>query len=258
MQLLIGLPFFALIAARGFAEIGRTTWYTSGDDWWVFQRFAYRIYLQGYWLEGGEPAFWFQPFYRWIAGALHMVFGDSSVGELFWDGACAWAGAVFAFHVTRVVAGFRWGSRGRGSHAADDDGRARLVPVRTRAVRVHVGRIDLRARRFWRCAAAPRGSTSLIAGVCLRVAFYTRLNNLPFATAVAAFCLPVHGAGRVTGCGGDRGGRDVEAGAGRLRGRDCRRHRAVQPADVLLHRQRQRALRHASQRAIGVAADRRR
>ncbi len=53
---------------------------------WMFQRWAYRIYLQGYWLHGGELTFWFQPFYRWIAGALHLVFGDSSMGEFWWDG----------------------------------------------------------------------------------------------------------------------------------------------------------------------------
>jgi hypothetical protein len=190
IQLLIGLPFFALIAARGFAEIGRTTWYTSGDDWWVFQRFAYRIYLEGYWLEGGEPAFWFQPFYRWIAGALHMMFGDSSVGELFWDGACAWAGAVFAFHVTRVAGGFRWGvaaailtllmmTAGPGWYLI-----GRGLSELTSAGLIY-------AAALW----ALRGRTSqkytLIAGLCLAVAFYTRLNNLMFAAAVAVFCLPV-------------------------------------------------------------------
>src|SRR4030095_4542497 len=84
-QLLVGLPFLALIAARGFDEIARVTWYTSGDDWWMFQRFAYRIYLEGYWLEGGEPTFWFYPLYRWIAGGLHMVFGYFRVLGVFWD-----------------------------------------------------------------------------------------------------------------------------------------------------------------------------
>ena len=41
----------------------------------------------------GSRTFWFQPLYRWIAGLLHLVFGDSSVGERFWDGACLLAGA---------------------------------------------------------------------------------------------------------------------------------------------------------------------
>ncbi len=190
IQLLIGLPFFALIAARGFEEIGRATWYTSGDDWWLFQRYAYRIYLEGYWLEGGEPSFWFQPFYRWIAGALHMVFGDSSVGELFWDGACAWAGAVFAFHVTRVAGGFRWGVA------------AAILTLLMMSLGpgwwlLGRGLSELTSSGLIYSAAlwTLRGRTSpkytLIAGLCLALAFYTRLNNLILAAAVMGFCLPL-------------------------------------------------------------------
>ena len=44
-----------------------------------------------------SPTFWFQPLYRWIAGLLHLVFGDSSVGEYYWDGACLLTGALAAF-----------------------------------------------------------------------------------------------------------------------------------------------------------------
>src|SRR5260221_3366877 len=75
----------------------------------MYQRFAYRIVLQGYWLEGGSPTFWFQAGYRWIVGLLHVVFGDSSVGEWYWDGACLLAGALFSFRIARAFAGFRWG-----------------------------------------------------------------------------------------------------------------------------------------------------
>lgn len=188
-QLLIGMPFLALIAVIGAGQIGRTTWYTIGDDWWLFQRFAYRIYLQGYWLEGGETAFWFQPFYRWIAGALHVVFGDSSVGELFWDGACAWSGALFAFYVTKVVAGFRWGvvaavatllmfTAGPAWYLF---GRG-LAEITSAGLIYAAALLVLRGRRGrW---------PLLIAGLCLAIAFYARLNNLAFAVAIAAFSLP--------------------------------------------------------------------
>lgn len=190
-HVLIGLPFLALIAVRGLEQIGRTTWYTVGDDWWLFQRFAYRIYLQGYWLEGGEPAFWFQPFYRWIAGALHMTFGDSSVGELFWDGAWAWAGALFAFHVTRGVGGFTWGvaaavltlalfTLGPGWYLF---GRG-LSEITSAGLTYAAALFVLRGRH------GARWSLTL-AGLCMAIAFYTRLNNLPFAVAVAAFSLPL-------------------------------------------------------------------
>jgi hypothetical protein len=191
-QLLIGVPFLVLIAARGFLEIGRVTWYTSGDDWWLFQRFAYRIYLQGYWLEGGEPVFWFQPFYRWIVGALHLVFGDSSVGELFWDGACVWAGGLFAFHVVKVMAGFRWAMAagaltvmlftiGPGWYLF---GRG-LSEISSAGLIYAAALLALRGRG--------RGAARFVvaAGICLALAVYTRLNNLPFALAVAVFAWPL-------------------------------------------------------------------
>ena len=36
---------------KGF---GRMDLLMAGNDWWSFQAYAYRIYMQGYWLEGGE------------------------------------------------------------------------------------------------------------------------------------------------------------------------------------------------------------
>lgn len=190
-QWLIGVPFMVLIAVRGLDEIGRVTWYTIGDDWWLFQRFAYRIYLQGYWLEAGEPSFWFQPFYRWIAGALHMVFGDSSIGELFWDGACSWAGALFAFHVVRTTAGFRWGAVaavttlalltiGPGWYLF---GRG-LSEMTSAGLIYSAALLVLRGRRGDRLPL-------ILAGLCAAIAFYTRLNNLLFAAAVVTFSLPL-------------------------------------------------------------------
>ncbi len=109
LSVLVALPFLAMVVAMAVPQVGIFTWYSSGDDWWMFQRYAYRIFMQGYWLEGGTRTFWFQPLYRWIVGSLHLVFGDSSVGELFWDAAAALMCAAFAFHVARRFAGFRWG-----------------------------------------------------------------------------------------------------------------------------------------------------
>ena len=36
-------------------------------------------------------------------------FGDSSLGEWFWDGACLLVASAFSFEITRRFAGFRWG-----------------------------------------------------------------------------------------------------------------------------------------------------
>jgi hypothetical protein len=190
-QLLIGVPFLTLIAVRGLDEIGRATWYTIGDDWWLFQRFSYRIYLQGYWLEGGEPAFWFQPFYRWIAGALHMVFGDSSVGELFWDGACAWAGALFAFHVTRVTAGFRYGVAAAAiTLALFTLGPGWYLFGRGLSEFSSAGFVYTAALLILRGRHAHKPAL-VLGAVCLALALYTRLNNLLFIGAVVAFSLSV-------------------------------------------------------------------
>ena len=106
---LIGIPWLVFVTAVHASHIGRFSLYAGGDDMWMFQRFAYRIYLQGYWLQGGEPTFWFQPFYRWIAGALHMIFGDSSMGEFWWDAICLMVSALFAHQVVAAAYGFRWG-----------------------------------------------------------------------------------------------------------------------------------------------------
>ena len=189
--LLIGLPFLVLVLVKAREQVGVVTWYSPGDDWWMFQRFAYRIYMQGYWLQGGESTFWFQPLYRWIAGALHLVFGDSSVGELYWDAGAAVVGALFAFHVTRAFAGFRWGLVaailtlttftigpawylfGRGLSEFSSAGFLYAAAL-----------FALRARHgHWPAALA--------AGLLATLAFLTRLNNLPMAVAVAVFALPL-------------------------------------------------------------------
>jgi hypothetical protein len=46
-------------------------------------------------LRGGELTFWFQPFYRWMP-APAPVFGDSSMGEFWWDAICLMVFALFA------------------------------------------------------------------------------------------------------------------------------------------------------------------
>lgn len=189
--LLIGVPFLALVATLGAPQAGRFTLYTSGDDWWMFQRFAYRIFMQGYWLEGGQVTFWYQPLYRWIAGSLHMLFGDSSVGELFWDAACALAGAFFAFRVTRTIGGFRWAIAAA----------ALVLAVMTLGPAWYLfgrGLSEITAMGLISAAAlfAMRGRHgswphSLMAGTLATLAFYTRLNMLPMTLAVAAFAWPV-------------------------------------------------------------------
>ncbi len=188
---LIGIPWLTLIVVFSAPHIGRFTLYEWGNDYWTFQRYAYRIFMQGYWLEGGSPTFWFQPFYRWIVGILHLVFGDSSVGESYWDGACVLVSALFSFRIAKVFAGFRWGLVaavmtlavftlgttwifvGRGLSEISSAGLIYLAAL-----------FALRSRHGSRRAA-------FTAGVLVTLAFYTRLNNLPMAFAIAVFALPL-------------------------------------------------------------------
>jgi hypothetical protein len=191
---LIGIPWLAFVTAVHSSHIGRFSLYAGGDDMWMFQRWAYRIYLQGYWLEGGELTFWFQPFYRWIAGALHMLFGDSSMGEFWWDAICVMVFALFAHQATSAANGFRWGL-------------AAAVLTLTIAMQgpmfmfIGLGLSDIASAGFIYLAALMiasarmRGDVSspvaIGAGALAVVGFYTRLNNLPMAAAVAVFALPL-------------------------------------------------------------------
>src|SRR5712691_7009060 len=188
---LIGIPWLTFVLVGGIPSIGRFRIYTSGADYWMYQRFAYRIVMQGYWLEGGSQVFYFQPFYRWIVGLLHAVFGDSSVGERFWDGMCLLAGAMLAFRITRPFAGFRWGLAATLAplavfmlgtpHYLIGYG---LSEISSAGLISMAGLCAIRSRR--------RGTVAAIAaGVLATLGFYTRLNNGIMAAGVAMFALPL-------------------------------------------------------------------
>ena len=105
--MLIGVPWLVFFVVRTLPQVGHVSLY-SVDDWLAYQVAGYRIYMNGFWLEGGNRLFDYQPLYRWIAGGLHLVFGDSSVGEVYWDAACLLAGGLVAFTLVDAVGGFRW------------------------------------------------------------------------------------------------------------------------------------------------------
>lgn len=186
---LIGIPWLVFIAVASFDHVGRFSLYPAGDDFWTFQRLAYRIFLQGYWLEGGEITFWFQPGYRWIAGTWHMVFGDSSIGEFFWDGACLLAIALFAYEATSRCSGFRWG----------------LVAAVTALTIIMQGPtwgfwglgLSENAGAGFICMAAltamnaRRWPAMAAAGALATLGFFTRPNSLPIALAIAVFAVPL-------------------------------------------------------------------
>ena len=186
--LLIGVPWLTYVAATTAEQVGRWTLYGVGNDNFQFQRFAYRIFMQQYWLEGGQVTFWNQPLFRWIAGALHMVFGDSSVGQAYWDAAAVVMIAMFAYRAVAARSGFSWGAV------------AATLPLLmfllgpTREF-VGFGLSEISSAGFIALAAlfAMRGRArdGWIAGVLTTLGFLTRLNNFPMAAAVAMFALPI-------------------------------------------------------------------
>jgi hypothetical protein len=188
--LLIGIPWLALFVSASFDRIGAFSTYTRGNDWLTYQISAYRIYRFGSWFYAGEPVFYYQPLYRWICGALHLLFGDSSVGELYWDAACLLAAALLALHVAKRVGrlpaliaavstlsiaalGPIWYLIGRGLAEISAMGFATLAMIWA-----------LRAGRAGAGAAA-------VAGAFAVLAFYTRLNHMLFAVGLAAFLIPL-------------------------------------------------------------------
>ena len=186
--LLAGIPWLAYVVAINAHQVGRWTLYGVGNDEFQFQRFAYRIFMQQYWLEGGQVTFWNQPLFRWIAGALHMLFGDSSVGQAYWDAGGVVVMALFAYRVIAPVTGFAMALMA----AILPFAMFLLGPARQF---VGFGLSEISSAGLIYLAAffamRRRGVDALAAGILVTLGFYTRLNNLPMAIAVAAFALPL-------------------------------------------------------------------
>ena len=188
--LAIGVPWLTFFAVLSRDQIGRFSIYST-DDWLAYQAAGYRIFMNGYWLEGGTAAFDYQPLYRWITGALHLVFGDSSVGEAYWDAACLLIGAMLAFHIVRTVAGFRWGLV------------AAALPLATFTLGTpwyFLGRgLSEIAAAGWAFLAmffllrGRRGSLAWVAAAAVMAVlmFYSRLNHLLWAALLPAMLLPL-------------------------------------------------------------------
>jgi hypothetical protein len=186
---LIGVPWLAFVAASASHSVGRFDLYGAGDDFWMFQRYAYRIVMQGYWLEGGSPTFWFQPLYRWIAGLLHAIFGDSSVGQWYWDGACLLTGSLLTFYLVKRFAAFRWALAASVLPLA-------IFVLGTPRYLIGLGLGEISSMGLLSAAAlcALRGRHgamrwAVAAGVLATLGFYVRLNNLPMALGTAVLAL---------------------------------------------------------------------
>ncbi len=231
---LAGIPWLVFVGVGSIDHVGKFSFYAGGDDMWMFQRLAYRTFLEGFFLEGGQVTFHHQPLYRWIAGGLHMIFGDSSIGEFFWDGACLLALALFAGETTRRLAGFGWGlaataltltlilwgpTWGFFGAGLSENSSAGLIYMAALAA-----------------ITAEAWPGMLTAGVLAALGYYTRLNNLPMALAVAVFAMPLMAQAR-DALRPSRWRSGIKPGVAiAVVGRTDRRQFAVGPAHVALHR----------------------
>jgi hypothetical protein len=188
--LAIGVPWLTFFAVLSRDQIGRFSIYST-DDWLAYQAAGYRIFMNGYWLEGGTPAFDYQPLYRWMTGALHLLFGDSSVGEVYWDTVCLLIGALLAFHIVRTAAGFRWGLIAAALTLA-------TITLGTPWYFLGRGLSEIAAAGFAFLAMflllrGRRGSHAWVAAgaVMAVLMFYSRLNHLLWAAFLPAMLLPL-------------------------------------------------------------------
>jgi hypothetical protein len=188
--LLVGVPWLALFAARTLPQVGHFSAY-SNDDWLAYQVAGYRIFMHGFWLEGGSKVFDYQPLYRWMSGLLHLIFGDSSVGEAYWDAICLLLGALVTFSLVRPAAGFRWAT----AAAA-----ATLATFSLGTIWYFAGRgLSEVAAAGWAFLAAiallrarnGRAAVAVAAGALAVLMFYTRLNHLLFAGFLVALLIPM-------------------------------------------------------------------
>lgn len=109
-----------------------------------------------------------------------MVFGNSSAGEWFWDGACLLAGALLSFRLTRVFARCRWGVVAAVSTLA-------VFAVGPTQDLIGYGLGEISSAGLLSMAALcvlrsrHRRATAAVAAGLATLAFYTRLNILIMA-----------------------------------------------------------------------------
>jgi len=168
------------------------------SDSLTYQVFAREIWVEGdWWHAAGEPVFFYQPGYRYIAGALHAVFGQSSLAQNILElwgilMTCAAMGAIG-----------RWAGLGAMAIAAARFFYITLLFGPHFIAHVGLGMQELTANLFlfgvmtliarsgaipWRMAAA---------GLLAVAAFWLRFDRLGVLAASIVFCVaPAGGAAR--------------------------------------------------------------
>jgi hypothetical protein len=102
--LLFGPTLFLFYIVQWWSGIDRIADWSFGDDWSRYQLFAFRIAAWGDILSGGgEPIFYYQPFYRYIVAFFHWIFGKAVVAQQLFDVWCVLGAADTAYRRTKAA-----------------------------------------------------------------------------------------------------------------------------------------------------------
>jgi hypothetical protein len=188
---LLGVPWLAFFVAQSLPRLGVITEYSLGDDWQMFQAAGYSIFLNGQWMRGGSGIFLFQPLYRWVAGGLHVLFGDPSVGEIYSDAASLLAAALMCFALLKPISGFRAAVAGAAlTLVTFTIGPIWYLIGRGLSEIAAVGFMSL-AMIFMLRARLGRLRAAAFAGLFAVLMFLTRLNHLLLAGFLLAGLMPL-------------------------------------------------------------------
>jgi hypothetical protein len=91
-------------ANKWFPLLGKWKMYTPGNDWLTYQYQARRIIVEGFWLTPGTGYDLAQPFYRYMVGLYHWLFGQSTFAQNMAD---VWCVLGAAFILGSLMAKFR-------------------------------------------------------------------------------------------------------------------------------------------------------
>jgi hypothetical protein len=97
--LLFGPALLIFFSNKWYSSLGQWKYWAAGNDWVSYQEFAHKIVVEGEWLRAGETVFVLQPFYRYVVGVYHWLFGQSAFVQNMSDVWCV-LGATF------LIAGF--------------------------------------------------------------------------------------------------------------------------------------------------------
>lgn len=107
--LLFGPAVIFFFCKKWGISIGQWQNWGEGDDWTAYQHYGRIIVVDGEWLRAGEDSFIMQPFYRYIVGIYHMLFGQSSFFQHMADVWCVlgatiiMAGFAIKFRISSMV-----------------------------------------------------------------------------------------------------------------------------------------------------------